>query len=170
MTNLPDNQPADIPTLSEEERHKLDLAVDLNVRIIAAAYEKASAYANLLIVAGYAGFFALWQMTKDYLGRKQTLLSALLMLVSLIVFIVFEIYKGHYTSRFLKTFHNSILKREHQTSLGTFVEQMTALEQAERQGALRFLTFWNMTFWVTTITGLGAGFILAVSLVHRLLQ
>jgi len=40
------------------------------VLYLGASYEKAMAYTNLIVVAGYAGFFALWQITKDYLSRN----------------------------------------------------------------------------------------------------
>ena len=48
--------------VDDETRRNIDLAVDIQIRIIAGAYEKANAYANLIIVAGYAGLFALWQI------------------------------------------------------------------------------------------------------------
>ena len=48
--------------VDDETRRNIDLAVDIQIRIIAGAYEKANAYTNLIIVAGYAGLFALWQI------------------------------------------------------------------------------------------------------------
>src|SRR5258708_28488103 len=88
--------------LDDETRRIIDSVVDIQIRIIAGAYEKANAYTNLIIVAGYAGLFAVWQFTKDNLSRKQTLISALLIIVSLAIFVIFEIYKAHYTSRLLR--------------------------------------------------------------------
>jgi hypothetical protein len=167
----PTNQnPTESQLSEEEEKRQIDLIVDTQVRIITSAYDKANAYTNLIIIAGYAGFFALWQMTKDYLGRKQALLSALFILVSLIVFIVFEIYKAHFTSRVLRRYQQAVVNPENKNSLVTLVETMNSFERSEMQSALHFVTFWNFTFWVTTITGLAAGIILGAAFVHRLFQ
>lgn len=160
----------ELQALSDEEKRQIELAVDSYVRIVAGIYDKANTYTNLIMIAGYAGFFALWQMTKDYLGRKQTLSSALLMLISVVVFVVFEIYKAHYTSRILRRYQQALSRPENKIGLAAMVETMNTFERDERDSALHFVTFWNLSFWVTTITGLGAGVILVVAFVHRLLQ
>ena len=48
--------------MDDETQRNIDLAVDIQIKIIVGAYEKANAYTNLIIVAGYAGLFALWQI------------------------------------------------------------------------------------------------------------
>ena len=50
------------------------------------------AYTNIIILAGYAGFFAIWNFTKPQLSNEQILWSALLMCISLMSFVAFEIY------------------------------------------------------------------------------
>src|SRR5438034_479873 len=97
--NYRDDLVNDAQPLDEETKRQIDLVVDTQIRIIAGSYDKANAYTNLIILAGYAGLFALWQFTKDNLGRTQVLVSGLLFLISITIFVVFEIYKAHYTSR-----------------------------------------------------------------------
>lgn len=169
-SNSTTNTQTDLQPVSDEERRQIELIVDSQIRIITGAYNQASAYTNLIIIAGYAGFFALWQMTKDYLGRKQTLFSALLMLFSVLIFMLFEVYKAHYSSRVLRDYQNAVQNREETTTLPELVEKMKGFEQVEQRAALRFVTLWHATFWATTITGVGAGLILGVAFVHRLLQ
>ncbi|WP_157071790.1 hypothetical protein [Steroidobacter denitrificans] len=41
-------------------------------------------YTAVIIFGGYAGFFAIWQMTKEYLSKDQALWSALLIMLSLL--------------------------------------------------------------------------------------
>ena len=86
---------SETPQADDEMRRNIDLVVDIQIRIIAGAYEKANAYTNLIIVAGYAGLFALWQFTKDNLSRRQVIISGLLTITSLAIFVLFEIYKAH---------------------------------------------------------------------------
>src|SRR5207237_2098179 len=105
MTSHPKESPQSI---DDETRRNIDLAVDIQIRIIAGAYEKAVAYTNLIIVAGYAGLFALWQITKDNLSRRQVLISAFLIISSITIFVLFEIYKAHYTSRLLRQYAKTV--------------------------------------------------------------
>lgn len=49
------------------------------VKIMAALYDKAAAYTNLIIIAGYAAFFAVWGNIKGQLGKREMLYAALLM-------------------------------------------------------------------------------------------
>src|SRR5258708_37946291 len=102
--------------LDDETRRTIDSVVDIQIRIIAGAYEKANAYTNLIILAGYAGLFALWQFTKDYLSRTQVLVSALLTLTSITIFVLFEIYKAHFTSRQLRQYANAVQQPQNRTS------------------------------------------------------
>src|SRR5229473_781460 len=95
--NMDSNDPTELQPLDDEAKRQIDLAVEIQIRIIAGAYEKANAYTNLIILAGYAGLFALWQFTKDNLSRTQVLVSALLTLTSITIFVLFEIYKAHFT-------------------------------------------------------------------------
>jgi uncharacterized membrane protein (DUF2068 family) len=67
--------------------------IESQIKIVSASYDKAVAYTNLIILGGYASFFGLWHLTKDYIGFKQALWAALLMLVSVCVFVFFEVYK-----------------------------------------------------------------------------
>src|SRR5688572_20847673 len=73
--------------------------IETQIKIITASYDKAAAYTNLIVVAGYAAFFGLWTLTKPYLPRELALWAALLMLLSAATFVVFEVYKMNVTSR-----------------------------------------------------------------------
>lgn len=74
-----------------EQARTAQEVVDTQVKIITATFDKSVAYTNIMIAAGYAGYFGLWQFTKDLLSKQQALWSALLVLVSLVSFILFEV-------------------------------------------------------------------------------
>lgn len=67
---------------------------DTQLKIVTATFEKSTAYTNLMLLRGYAGFFGLWQLAKKFLSKQQVVLWAtLLVLISLGSFIVFEVAK-----------------------------------------------------------------------------
>jgi len=56
-------------------------------RLMGALYTKAATYTNLIMIGGYAAFFTLWNFTKLYLGVVETLIAALLMIISATIFV-----------------------------------------------------------------------------------
>lgn len=113
------------------------------IKIIAGAYEKAIAYTNLIMIAGYAGLVALWQFTKDNLSRREVIITALLTISSLAVFVVFEIYKAHYTSRLLRQYAKTVQDPQNRTSPEGLLLAMKNFEAAERASAVHFVRFWH---------------------------
>jgi Predicted membrane protein (DUF2127) len=63
------------------------------VKIITALYDKGTAYTNLLLIGGYASFFALWTNTRPLITTNQARWAAILMLISASIFVIFEVYK-----------------------------------------------------------------------------
>lgn len=63
---------------------------DAQERVMTVAYDKAATYTTIVIFGGYAGFFGIWQLTRDYLTKEQALWSAILILLSLLAFVLFE--------------------------------------------------------------------------------
>ena len=156
--------------LDDDTKRQIDLVVETQIRIIAGSYEKANAYTNLIILAGYAGLFALWQFTKDHLSRTQSTISALLLLTSIVIFVLFEIYKAHYTSRLLRQYLAVVQQPENRASPERLLSAMNAFESAERVAAIHFVRFWQLVFWLTTITGVSAAVVLGYAFVRALLR
>src|SRR5690349_18012418 len=83
------------PEKEERQRQKLMQEVfDGQLKLYGALLDKAIAYNNAMMAIGYAGFFGLWTGTKGYLTKQQALWAALLMLISLAVFVSFEIVRA----------------------------------------------------------------------------
>jgi hypothetical protein len=88
--------PPIIGVTSAEDDAQRKLAADYRntiVEIQSKLFDKSSAYANLIMVGGYAGAFAIWSYTKTSLTQRGNVATALLLGFSLSVFIFFEIYK-----------------------------------------------------------------------------
>jgi hypothetical protein len=152
----------------DEDKLRVQEFIEMQTKILSAAYEKAMAYTNLIIVAGYASFFALWQLTKDHLNRNQVLWSALLMLFSITLFVVFEIYKAYYSSRTLLYFGKILSDPENQSSLARLVSEIEKYNLDDRKRYVRFGRTWHIVFIVTVFSGLSAAVILVYALVRSL--
>ena len=56
-------------------------------------YEKSTAYTNLVIIAGYASAFTIWQLTKHHMTLDQSMIVGSLLVLSVSLFVAFEVYK-----------------------------------------------------------------------------
>ncbi|MGJ0426773.1 hypothetical protein [Methylocystis sp.] len=73
----------------QEQQEKIQKAL---IEASSKAFEKAQAYTNVIIIAGYAGAFSLWSSTKAQLPNKANVIIALLLGFSMLVFVLHEIY------------------------------------------------------------------------------
>lgn len=67
--------------------------IDVLKEILTHAYSKAAAYTNVIIIAGYAAFFTLWNSMDGKLPAKPMFAAAICISLSVIIFILFEVYK-----------------------------------------------------------------------------
>jgi len=75
------------------EERAAKITTDLIVNMTSALFDKAAAYTSLIVVAGYAGMFSIWAFVSEFLSRAATIAVALLLALSLVVFVCYEIYK-----------------------------------------------------------------------------
>jgi hypothetical protein len=59
-----------------DKQAEVEKKIENVVKIMAALYDKAAAYMNLIIIAGYAAFFAVWANVKAQLGKREMLYAA----------------------------------------------------------------------------------------------
>lgn len=152
----------------EEERVASEI-LDAQIKIVTAAYNQATAYTNLILLGGYAGFFGLWQLTKEYLSREQALWSALLVLVSLLFFILFEVVKMVVSTKATLGKARVLQSPE---MLSTPTRALAALKEVESsiEHALGpFMRYWGVTVFVCLVTALVAAGILAYAFISGLI-
>lgn len=116
------------------------------------AYAKANSYTNLIIVAGYIGFFTLWSSLKNDLPSWAILSSGFCILLSLLIFIGFELYKM--ISGSIKM-HKLSKRLQNPT-----IETLNEIQRIERDGALSSAKIWIFTVIPTVFFGVAAGLIL----------
>jgi len=67
--------------------------IEQQKQILSHLYQKAGSYTNLVMLAGYAGIFGIWQFTHELLSRRVTMWVALLISLSLMLFVGYEVWK-----------------------------------------------------------------------------
>lgn len=120
--------------------------------VVTHIYGKANSYSNVIIAAGYVGFFTLWSSLKNNLPQWAILSSGALMLTSLIIFIGFELYKMISVSIKMHRFSKRLQKPDMST--------LSEIQRIEQKSALISARVWVFTVIPTVCTGVGAGFIL----------
>ena len=122
--------------------------------ILTHAYSKATAYANVVIIAGYAAFFTLWSSMKDKLPDTAMFTTAILMSLSVILFILFEVYKMIASSFYFRR----LSKLFEQNKDAQFV--ITEFQEDGRKFDLQMSRIWVFVFVPTLVLGLSAASIL----------
>lgn len=160
-----------VKTLSEDMHAlKINSATDKQVDALIQLQEKQmssqASYTNLIMVAGFAGYFAFWSTLVTKIPQWIFALCGLLMTLSLTLFIAWEIIKAFWTSRY---FHQV------QEILGKPRGSKTLLE-LQALGAkfsVKGRRWWIWFFATSVITGLSAAIVLiiyfAVELVKTLI-
>jgi len=123
--------------------------------LLAHAFGQAQAYTNVVLAAGYAGFFAIWSFLKPELSKVQIFWSALLVSVSLATFILWEVYQVSYRSRSLLSLARAV------DDPARFHEHMLKYRQSEQDRLIELKRLWVGTYAVTVLTGFaGVGVLL----------
>lgn len=135
------------------------------IQIISAAYDRAAAYTNLVILAGYAGTFTLWSFTKDFLPENTAITIALMMGISLFSFCGWEVYKMIYTSGHLRKQAEILLR-------GLSPEQLDkALNDAQAESNKKHVELykhWIIILIIAIPTGFGGALLMFYNFIANL--
>jgi len=156
-------------TVAAQQQKAADALIDAQTKLLSAAYDKAIAYTNLIVIAGYAAFFGLWQITRDYLPQSHALWAALLIAISAAVFVLFEVTKMYVSSRTLLALNRIITDPEIIKSPQRILEELERFNVQSRQFAVHFGYWWHFVLAVCVATGLTGIGILWWSFVARLI-
>lgn len=127
------------------------------IEINSAIFGKAQTYMNVIMLAGYAGIFTMWNFTRKYLSQDVEVTTAALVGISVFAFVTFEIYKLLVTSKQAMELQK-VLK-------GTLTPQQffDACDKYHRfadRASVALLKVWAPFFVVAALTGYAAGMIL----------
>jgi hypothetical protein len=142
---------------------QFDTVLEAQKELLAHSYSNGMAYMNVILGAGYAGFFATWSFTKDALTYSTKMGSALLICASLLSFIIFEVLKMYYLSKSLIALGRAV---GDPANFGALLNQWKVEAQARE---MRMGRIWAVSFWFTLVTGISAGLTLMSAFIHGLL-
>ena len=143
---------------------------DTQIKVVTAIFDKAVAYTNLMMVGGYAGFFGLWQLTKDFLSKPQALWAALLMLISLVSFILFEVIKMVFISWSTQKLALVLNSPANRNDPQLMIKQLNELQAIPERISTRFMVFWAITVVIALGTALGGAGVLGFAFISGLLK
>lgn len=144
--------------------------IETLVKILSSSYDKAIAYNNVVIVAGYATFFAIWGATKPALTHWISITSALLMVSSATVFVLFELFKMVQSSQTLMQLQSIAADENARKDPEVFQSKVKAFETLQRSASLHFVRVWVAVLGITVSTAVAAIGLLAYNYVCALLQ
>lgn len=152
----------------EQQKKELQAAHDKRIedliKILSALYDKAAAYANLIMAAGYAAFFAVWANMKSFMSPTQMRVSAIAMTVSLVVFVAWELTKMIRTAFNLRK-QLELTKVDQQQ----FVPKLLEYQKEERAFNVRFLSSWSYVLVAAIVPALIAVAVLLYAFLTGLL-
>lgn len=130
--------------------------------LLAHSYGHAQAYTTVVLLAGYAGFFAVWTFLKQDLSKEQVFSSGLLIALSLSSYIIWEVYQSFYRSRTLLGLNKAIQNPDN------FEILLAAHKKNEQERLISFGRVWVFVFWFTVSTGFSAVSILIYAFIDTL--
>jgi hypothetical protein len=150
--------------MQEQERIASQIA-EANEKLLSLAYDKAATYTTIIIFGGYAGLFGIWQLTKEYLSKDQALWSALLIMISLLAFVLFEVFKMIFTTRAFmskaKVLNQPLVRNNPQRLIAALQD----LENVQKAQLGNFMVVWAVAVTVCLAGALVATGILAFAFI-----
>lgn len=128
-----------------------------------AQYDASARYVSVIIVAGYAAFFTMWGSVKENLPRPCILWSGLLMIISIILFVGFEVIKMIFTA----ISHQRILRAAQEAHRSP---TPSVIKDVVNQQSRQFLRLWKFVLVPTVVTGFGSAGILVWAFISGLLD
>ncbi len=132
--------------------------------LLSSSFSHAQAYTNAVILGGYASFFAIWNFTKPQLTDGQILWSALLMSLSLMSFVAFEIYGMIFRSQSILELAKAV------NDPGHFETLLKEHKEKEKTRATKYGKVWVIALAISVSAGFGAAGVLMWAFIRELFK
>jgi len=148
------------PNYDTELKQKQEEIQKSNLQI----FDRAQAYTNAMIVAGFAGVLTLWNFSRATLTERTTDTVALMLSISLICFVSNEIYAMLSNASEAHKFNRLV-----DTTPQEFFKRWDEFQRRRRQVNKRHLSVWRITFFPTVFLAYGAGLLMVYNFIANLL-
>ncbi|WP_152522858.1 hypothetical protein [Salinisphaera shabanensis] len=132
--------------------------------LVSKLYSQSASYTNLIMVAGYAGVIAFWSSLVHRLPQVIFFLAGALIISSLVIFIVWELFKMISSNLAIRRIQSSI--EGAQAGPETMQRFQAAIQESSATGA----KLWPWFMIPAVITGVGGGLVLLSYFVFRLVE
>jgi len=132
-------------------------------KLSAENYSQAKSYTNLIIIAGYASYFAALNYCKSHLPPKLLLWSILFMSLSIILFVSHEVYGMISTTINLRKFQDALTDKE------KYIQMLEELNKATDNERNRIGRIWSYCLYPTLIFSVISLAFLLIPLASKLL-
>jgi hypothetical protein len=147
--------PQHLPHFSDKDIENLS-------KIISSHFERLQSYSKVVIGLAYAALLAIWTGARQTLSQKQLVGSALLIVISIVLYVAFEIGQ----MLLYQWMHWKWTQAARVKLPRPALQEYIALEGRIQP---RLYLSWYITFILCVITGFGAACILIYAFCHRLL-
>ena len=144
----------------EQQRREAEEIQKRLVDMVTASYDRGAQYTTIVTTLGYAGFFTAWGSLKPHIGRRLGIWSLALVLVSLLAFIIWEVYGAFYRDSAVMSWLK-IYEKDPAKALGNW-KNAQILELQRRNTQIRHLI---IARYLTLVPGLVGGGILVIAAV-----
>lgn len=127
-------------------------------------------YTQLVITAGYATFFGLWNISKDYIEPHMTMWIFLILAISAFSFIVLEVIKVGLDGFGIHIKNNALLAARVEDNLDLISDEYALAEKYKNRFDLWTSRIWVISYPVSLVTGVSAIFLLAFSIGRSLIN
>jgi len=156
---------------AKERKSRAEEVIEAQTRIYGSLYDKAAMYTNLVTALGYAGLFGLWSLTKEFLNKQDALVSAILLMLSIVSFVSFEVFKtaivAHATRKRVNALFGGNDGQSH--DLDAFVAKLQKVELENHRHELQMVKVWWIAWVIAVLSGLGAVVVLMAAFIRGLL-
>lgn len=143
-----------------ERDKEVALSMQLNEKMMT----HATNYTNLILVVGYAGFFGFWSTIVNKLPQAVYAISGLLALISLLLFIAWEITKMVGSYKRLNG-NNELIKHIKRGD-----KPLLMMEAAMNLHSMRMNKLWKWFLIPTVVTGVASALLLLGTFIYQTLQ
>lgn len=151
----------------QEQEAAIEKQKEFFIEFGSSLFSRAAAYTNIIILAGYAGIFTIWNFTQRILPDLIVAIVGVLLLLSLFAFISFEIFKMISNAKFVFSL-GSIVKPN--MSPKQISAAIADFEKRCNLDAIRVAQIWPWALMFAVATGYSAAGILIIFFILSLFE
>ena len=160
---------------AEEAIRLLQAVQEMEQASLDKQFEHSKAYITLVVGLGYVGFFAIWNFAHSLIPAKANSLTGIMMGVSLLAFIMFEVRKMFVMQGLLVKRAGQSMVEPNVTDIEGLIRFGLEKERQNRENLSlarslmqRLITEWKWAFGVTMLFGCSAAILLLYNLFAQL--